>query len=420
MRRSCRCSSVPPLGPTATGLLRAGAGIGEPLGRDLPPIPRTIRRTACLDRPPIELLDRGHLERRHRCGAGAGQGALVGADVAAPPRRLSPARRSGARPRRISSTFPVGRFAICAGASTGTRRTVREATRPCRSVVRTRSSRSPVRVDQNCRSSRSRVPPNTITAEVLFRIVAAACSPHRASSCARTLERGQDRHPAPAHVRRPRLQRHRGHQRGLVQAPASGAGRAARRAAARPAGGPRGRCARSARTPAVRPGSPPRRAGTPSPAPRAAPRRRTTTRRRGSAAAAAAGLVSQPSAGMIVEVIEVRVRSLVLTNCMASCSNAGSAARRSSTGTSRCGPLRVGDPAEHVPHPLVARARRRAAARRARGGPGPPRTPDPPTRPSRGGGDHVRRPLGRDHRIGAPGQRVERDRRRRVRRGRRR
>ena len=73
----------------------------------------------------------------------------------------------------------------------------------------------------------------------------------------------------------------------------------------------------------------------------------------GSAAAAAAGLVSQPSAGMIVEVIEVRVRSLVFTNCRASCSNAGSAARRSSTGTSRCGPLRVGDPAEHVAHPLV-------------------------------------------------------------------
>ena len=47
------------------------------------------------------------------------------------------------------------------------------------------------------------------------------------------------------------------------------------------------------------------------------------------------GEVSHPSAGMIVEVIDVRVRSLVFTNCMASCSNAGSAARRSSTGTSR-------------------------------------------------------------------------------------
>ena len=39
---------------------------------------------------------------------------------------------------------------------------------------------------------------------------------------------------------------------------------------------------------------------------------------------------------MTVEVMELRVRSLVLTNCSASCSNAGSAARRSSTGTSRC------------------------------------------------------------------------------------
>ena len=45
--------------------------------------------------------------------------------------------------------------------------------------------------------------------------------------------------------------------------------------------------------------------------------------------------MSQPSAGIIVDVIEVRVRSLVATNCIASCSNAGSAARRSSTGTSR-------------------------------------------------------------------------------------
>ena len=31
------------------------------------------------------------------------------------------------------------------------------------------------------------------------------------------LERGQDRHPAPAHVRRPRVERHRRDQRGLVE-----------------------------------------------------------------------------------------------------------------------------------------------------------------------------------------------------------
>ena len=56
-------------------------------------------------------------------------------------------------------------------------RTVRDATRPWRSVVVIRSSRSPARVAQNCRSSRSRVPPNSITEAVLFRMVAVLCSP---------------------------------------------------------------------------------------------------------------------------------------------------------------------------------------------------------------------------------------------------
>ena len=47
-----------------------------------------------------------------------------------------------------TTTRPGRRVASWAGASTGTRRVVREATRPCRSVVVIGSSRSPASVDQ--------------------------------------------------------------------------------------------------------------------------------------------------------------------------------------------------------------------------------------------------------------------------------
>ena len=80
-------------------------------------------------------------------------------------------------PRRNTIARAGARFAICAGENTGTLRTVRDATRPCRSVVVIGSSRSPASVDQNCRSSRSLVPPKSITEAVLFRIVAVLCGP---------------------------------------------------------------------------------------------------------------------------------------------------------------------------------------------------------------------------------------------------
>ena len=104
---------------------------------------------------------------------------------------------TGGKARRMTSTRPAGRFASCAGGTTGTRRVVRDATRPFRSVVVVHSSRSPASVDQNSRSSRSRVPPNTTTAPVLLRIAAALCSPQRASSWARDWNAAQIVTPRP-------------------------------------------------------------------------------------------------------------------------------------------------------------------------------------------------------------------------------
>ena len=226
------------------------------------------------------------------------------------------------------------------------------------------------------------------------------------------LEGGQDRHPAPAHVRGPRLERHRGDQRGLVQ----GQGQRRVQPAARLVGG------QAAGLPGDVPGQ------------RADQRRglgllRAEQEHRrplgeqlgdverrgpGAAAAAAAGWVSQPSAGMTVEVIEVRVRSLVVTNC------SGVLLERRHPGAAQQrrhlpgGPLGVGHPAQHVAHRPAAE--RGGVQQRGQhpAGLGVPELPIPTTAAGAAavGGEHVGGPLRRGHRVGAAGQRVEGDRRR--------
>ncbi len=277
----------------------------------------------------------------------------------------------------MTRTRPAGRFAICAGGTTATLRVVRDATRPCRSVVVVHSSRSPARVDQNSRSSRSRVPPKMTTAPVLFKIVAALCSHPAGQQLRAGLESGADRHPTPAHVRGPGLQRDRGDQGRLVQEQSREAGRSDRRGGRRPGGGLRGRCAPSTRTPAVRPGSPRRPAGTP---------RRPTgqqlldvepdSRLRGGRGS---GVGEPPErrhhrggdggAGAVVgadELLDIASRTLPLRTAAAARARPGRRGRvwRPTTGRrpSSCDP-----------------ARRRAGARPAPGGPGRPRTPGPPT-----------------------------------------
>ena len=133
------------------------------------------------------------------------------------------------------------------------------------------------------------------------------------------------------------------------------------------------------------------------------------------AAAAAAGWASQPSAGITVDVIDVRVREFVDTNWATSISNAFSGERRSSEVIRACPASgsdthactsRIDSPPSAAACSSAARTRRAWASQNSR-------SPDPP-RPVAGGdgAEHVRGPLRRGHRVGAAGQRVERDRRR--------
>ena len=82
----------------------------------------------------------------------------------------------------------------------------------------------------------------------------------------------------PAHVGGPRLQRQRADDRRLVQRQRQRRLQPPRGLPAPRDGGPRGRCARSARSPAARSARPPRPAGRPCPARPAAARHRTTPR----------------------------------------------------------------------------------------------------------------------------------------------
>ena len=232
------------------------------------------------------------------------------------------------------------------------------------------------------------------------------------------LERGADRHPAPAHVRGPGLQRDRGDQRGLVQdqpqrrvEPAAGPGDGQAAGLAGDVPGQRADqrgglgllgAEQEHRRPAaqqlldVEPGA------------------------RAAAAAAAAGWVSQPSAGITVEVIEVRVRSLVPTNCSTSLTNAATRERRSRAGTSWAARSGLATHDEHVAtsscRPSAAACSSAASTRRAWASQNS-RSPDPPVR---GGGEHVGGAFDRHHRVRAAGQRVERDRGADARRARRR
>ena len=77
----------------------------------------------------------------------------------------------------------------------------------------------------------------------------------------------------------------------------------------------------------------------------------------GWAAAAAAGWASHPSAGMIVEVMLVRVREFVETNWATSISNAFSDERRSSEVIRACPASGSDTQAVHVPHRRPAQRR---------------------------------------------------------------
>ena len=223
------------------------------------------------------------------------------------------------------------------------------AREPCRSVVRTGSSRSPARVDQNWQVVAVAGAAEQQHGGGVVQDRRGVGLPVPGEQLRAGLERGHDRHPAPAHVRGPPLQRHRRDQRRLVQGQrqrrVQPAARLQRGQAAGLPGDVPGQRAHQrgglGLLPAQQVHRRPRREQLGDVERRPVPARRRRPRRGGRAT---------PSAGIIVDVIEVRVRSLVATNWATSVSNARSGERRSSAVISACPASGSDTQRVHVPH----------------------------------------------------------------------